>query len=264
MHENKIVYRDLKCQNVLLNRNGEPKLTDFDCTDSSLSKPQTNGVGTASNSPPEYYSNGGERTECYGTEGDCWVLGVLTHRLLTFVYPFGVYHDDDIVQVHQKHQNPDRQLFPGRGEYAWLSWYAGKPVIINETVEEGKEREIVAGTEGTILIAKDPTCVQVKLNDGREVWLKKEQLTPQEKKSDLRLDEDFQFTNEAKDFVECLLTMDPKDRLDIQGVLNHKWLADAPETCPYGVKVKMVRLNHILSWTSSRCPTETATETVIP
>ncbi|VDK87126.1 unnamed protein product [Onchocerca ochengi] len=90
VHKRKVVYRDLKLENILLDENGHIKLTDFglskELNDNELHRANSY-CGTIEYMAPEVV----ERTsEGYDETVDWWSLGVIAFELLTGCSPFTV------------------------------------------------------------------------------------------------------------------------------------------------------------------------------
>ncbi len=100
-HQNGLVHRDVKPQNVLLNGDGEPKVTDFGIArslDVEHGMTQTGTVlGTSNYIAPEQAS--GQRVT---EQTDVYSLGVVLYELLTGDVPFP---GDNFVTVAMKHIN---------------------------------------------------------------------------------------------------------------------------------------------------------------
>ena len=80
LHDRGIIYRDLKLENLLLDKNGHIKMVDFGlCKDEIFGNKMTNTFcGTPSYLPPEVICN-----MQYGRAVDWWGLGVVIFELLT-------------------------------------------------------------------------------------------------------------------------------------------------------------------------------------
>ena len=92
MHRHKIAYRDLKPENLLMDRDGFPKLCDFGLAKVVDGKTWTL-CGTPDYLAPEIIlSKGHDRT------ADLWALGVLVYELCTGYAPFSC---DDPMEVYQ-------------------------------------------------------------------------------------------------------------------------------------------------------------------
>lgn len=78
LHEEGILYRDLKASNLLIDETGIVKLVDFGLS-KEIGEEKTNSIcGTAHSLPPDIYN-----PEGYGFGIDHFSLGILTFELLT-------------------------------------------------------------------------------------------------------------------------------------------------------------------------------------
>lgn len=106
MHRQKIIFRDLKPENVLLTEKGHAKLTDMGLAKVVVGKTFT-ACGTPSYFAPELIAGLG-----YGESLDWWTLGVLSFELMAGQTPF---ESPQPMEVYRKvRRGIDRVEFPAK------------------------------------------------------------------------------------------------------------------------------------------------------
>lgn len=137
-HENHIIHRDIKPQNILMDGEGNVKITDFGIaiTLSSTSFTQTNSVlGTVHYLSPEQ-ARGGTATN----QSDIYALGIVLYELLTGELPFSGESAVSIALKHLQTETPSIRAFdatiPQSLENVVLKATAKDPAHRYATVEE--------------------------------------------------------------------------------------------------------------------------------
>jgi len=110
-HDNHIIHRDIKPQNILMDADGNVKITDFGIamTLSATSFTQTNSVlGTVHYLSPEQ-ARGGTATN----KSDIYALGIVLYELLTGELPFSGESAVSIALKHLQSETPSVRAFDG-------------------------------------------------------------------------------------------------------------------------------------------------------
>lgn len=92
LHSKKLIYRNLKPENILINKNGYIKLSDFELVKQLDDRTYTL-CGTPGYMAPEIILNKG-----YGLGVDWWALGVLLYEMICGVDPFA---DDTPMKIYE-------------------------------------------------------------------------------------------------------------------------------------------------------------------
>ncbi|EGR30379.1 protein kinase domain protein [Ichthyophthirius multifiliis] len=100
IHKNNVMYRDLKPENVLIDKQGYIRITDF-----GLSRDNIKGYNDAKTvcGTPEYLAPEIILKQGYGKAVDWWTLGCLIYELLTGLPPF--YNDNNNDMLFEKIMN---------------------------------------------------------------------------------------------------------------------------------------------------------------
>ena len=102
-HNNLVVHRDLKAQNILVNKQGNAKILDFGVA--KLMDPTSSDITLVQTTPgqrfwtPQYASPELVEGLSISIASDIYALGVLLHKLLTDTYPLDL-RDKTYTQIH--------------------------------------------------------------------------------------------------------------------------------------------------------------------
>ena len=177
-HDSYIIHRDLKPQNILIQDNGEIKITDFGIAMAlnSTQLTQTNSVmGSVHYLPPEQASGKGATIK-----SDIYSMGILFYELLTGKLPF---KGDNAVEIALKHMKNDipsvRQENPNIPQSV-------ENIILKATAKNPKNRYETASKMHDDLL----TCLnEDRLNEKRYEFVYPEHDNETETKKPVLLDE---------------------------------------------------------------------------
>ena len=113
LHKNNCIYRDLKPENVLIDKSGHIKLTDFGLSKLCEDYPcKANSLcGT-----PEYLAPEILFEKDYGIEVDWWSLGIIIYEMLSGYLPFKILPDEKITKSVYKKKIKIFNHFSGYGK----------------------------------------------------------------------------------------------------------------------------------------------------
>lgn len=152
-HANGLIHRDIKPQNILLDKDGEVKVTDFGIAIalSATSLTQTNSImGSVHYLSPEQ-----ARGETATKKSDIYALGILLFEMLTSTLPFDGQSAVSIALKHLQHDTPSiHELNPNVPQSV-------ENVVLKATAKNPKHRyQSIYEMEQAIEDALDPNNIE--------------------------------------------------------------------------------------------------------
>ncbi|KAI9329410.1 kinase-like domain-containing protein [Obelidium mucronatum] len=159
LHKHKIVYRDLKPENVLLDSNGHVALTDFGLCKENMGPNDvtTTFCGTAAYLAPEVLKGEG-----YGMSVDWWSLGILFYEMATGLPPF---YSENINLMYKKILH-NQLLFP-------IGFSKDAEALVRALLDRNPATRLGSGPNDASDIKKHPYFANVDW-----ICLEKKQLMP--------------------------------------------------------------------------------------
>ena len=148
LHNNNILYRDLKPENMLVDKSGYLKFIDFGLSKKVYSKTYTI-CGTPHYIAPEVLTGGG-----YGEAADLYSLGVVLYEILVGVMPFDADNHKDLFQKIIK----DKPKFPkniDRSAYRLIKSLLNKNPTERKSIPEIMKSSFFKGTDFDGILMKD-------------------------------------------------------------------------------------------------------------
>jgi len=137
-HAQNVLHRDIKPQNILVNRGGEPLVTDFGLA-RALEGPGVTTAGVFLGTP-NYVSPEQARLEPLDGRSDLYSLGALLFEMATGRCPFVGDSAGAVLEKHRSEPPPDpRDLAPGLT--------AGLAEVILGCLEKDRERRVASAAE---------------------------------------------------------------------------------------------------------------------
>ncbi|TWT88026.1 serine/threonine-protein kinase [Neorhodopirellula pilleata] len=121
-HRQRLIHRDVKPANILIDRHGQPRITDFGVCKSLTAQSELTAVGqligTPHYMPPEQAGGSSSSSEVanqpVGPTADIYSIGAVLYAMLTGSPPFQAANPIDVVaQVLTREPVPPRTLIPG-------------------------------------------------------------------------------------------------------------------------------------------------------
>lgn len=118
LHSKNYMHRDIKCENILLSRNGQVKLADFGLA-TPLNKVNTNRLGTAKWMAPEVVSE-----SPYKENVDVWSLAITMIEMMDRVPPLYYLENSNEIYADILYGEPPKFHFsiPSKGMTDLVSW----------------------------------------------------------------------------------------------------------------------------------------------
>lgn len=151
LHENKIIYRDLKLDNILLTLDGHIKIADYGLCKEKM------GFGNTTNTfcgTPEFMAPEILLEQRYGRAVDWWAFGVLLYQMLLATSPFRGDDEDEIFDAILS----DEPLYPIHMPRESVS-------ILQKLLSREPERRLGSGETDALEVMAHPYFRPVNFDD---------------------------------------------------------------------------------------------------